>query len=429
MRFPASTHDARPVGRIVRRRVVAFAMGALVAALPSVAPAAAPEPLRVGLLTVKTGPLAGPGKQMEDGLRFFLKERGNQLAGRPVELIVADTAGQPATARTKAQELVERSKVALLVGPLATTELLAIDDYVRDAKVPTIVSSALAEDITQRTPNAWMVRASATTGQIMHPLGAYAAGTLGYKRVATVATDFSFGHEAVGSFQRTFEDGGGKVVQKIWVPPTATDFAAYVAQIKPNVDAVFASFSGSSATGFVRQYADYGLKAKIPLIASHSTVEESLLKAEGENAVGIISAGIYSAAIDTPENNAFDRAFRTATGTDPGFYSVGTYMAGLFLEAALKATAGHTDDPAALMRALRSLKLAHSPRGPISIDEYGNPVGSTYIRRTERKNGRLQNTVIHVYPETTQFWTYDPKRFLADPVYSRDYPPTRFIER
>jgi branched-chain amino acid transport system substrate-binding protein len=385
------------------------------------------EPLRIGLLTVKTGPLAGPGKQMEDGLRFFLKQRDNTIGGRPVELIVADTAGQPAAARNKAQELVERNKVQVLIGPLASTELLAIDDYVKDAKIPIIVSSGLAEDLTQRAPNPWMVRATSTAGQISHPIGEYAAKTLGYKRVATIATDFAYGHEVTAAFQRVFEDNGGKVVQKIWVPPTATDFAAYVSQIRKDVDAVFASFSGASATGFIRQYAEYGMKAKVPLLATMSTVDESLLKDMGDNAVGIVSGAIYSAAIETTENKQFATAYRADTGFDPGFYSMGSYTAGLFLEEALKATKGRTDDRTALMAALRGVNIPVSFRGPISIDSYGNTVANSYIRITERKDGRTQNTVVKVYPRVTQFWTYDPKQYLANPVYSRDYPPAKYL--
>ncbi|HSV82857.1 MAG TPA: ABC transporter substrate-binding protein [Ramlibacter sp.] len=385
------------------------------------------EPLRIGLLTVRTGPLAGPGKQMEDGLRFFLKQRDNKIGGRPVELTVGDTAGQPAAARNKAQELVERNKVQVLIGPVASTELLAIDDYLKDAKVPLIVSSGLAEDLTQRTPNPWMVRATSTAGQISHPIGDYAAKTLGYKRVATIATDFAYGHEVTAAFQRVFEDSGGKVVQKIWVPPTATDFAAYVSQIRKDVDAVFVSFSGASATGFIRQYAEYGIKAKVPLLASMSTVDESLIKDMGDNAAGIVSGGIYSAAIDSPENKQFATAYRADTGFDPGFYSMGSYTAGLFLEEALKATKGRTDDRTALMAALRGINIAASFRGPIAIDAYGNTIANSYIRITERKDGRMQNTVVKVYPKQTQFWTYDPKRYLANPVYSRDFPPAKYL--
>lgn len=385
-------------------------------------------PVKIGFLTPKSGPLAGPGTHMEYGIRLFLKQHDNVLGGRKVELVVADTSGQPAVARTKAQELVEREKVDILVGPLATTEALAIDDYVREAKIPIISPSAAAEDITQRTPNPWLLRAIGSSGQVSHHLGDYAAKTLKYKRVATIATDFGYGHEVVGAFQRVFEDNGGRVVQKIWVPLTATDFAGYIAQIRRDVDAVFASFSGSSATGFIRQYREFGLKGKLPLLTPSTTVDESLLSQMGDDAVGIISSGIYSAAIESPENRTFVDAYRKEYKIDPGYYAIGAYMAGVFIDAALKTTKGNVADKQALIKALRSVEIEKSPRGKIRIDEFGNPVTDVYIGKTERKSGRLENTVIKVYPMVSQFWTYDPKEFLANPVYSRNYPPAKNIE-
>ena len=182
-----------------RRTVIKGALAAGVATQVLKVPAAPAQaaPIRVGFLTVKTGPLASGGLQMEQGLTVFFKERNNMLAGRPVELHTADTAGNPAQARTKTQELVERLNVAVLIGPLAAFEALAIDDYVRSSRTP-ILSVAGAEDMTQRKPNPWFVRASCTSAQPSHPLGEYAAKDLGYKRAAVIADDFAFGHENVG---------------------------------------------------------------------------------------------------------------------------------------------------------------------------------------------------------------------------------------
>ena len=169
----------------------------------------AQEPIRVGFLTVKSGALAAGGRQLEEGLTLFLKQRNNMIAGRKVELFTADTAGQPAQTKTKTQELVERDKVQVIIGPLAAFEALAIDDYIKQAKVPIISPSAAAEDLTQRKPNPWFVRAVATSAQPQHALGEYAAKTLGYKRVVTIGDDFAFGHEGIAGFQRVFEDNGG----------------------------------------------------------------------------------------------------------------------------------------------------------------------------------------------------------------------------
>ena len=218
----------------------AVAVSLLAGSLAPPALAADSSPIRLGFLTIKSGALAAGGKQMEDGLRLFLKERNNMIAGRKVELFVADTAGQPAITKTKAQELVEKDKVQVIIGPLAAFEALAIDDYIRSTQTPIISPSAAAEDLTQRKPNPWFVRAVGTSAQPNHPLGEYAARTLKYRRIAIIADDFAFGHEIAAGFQRTFEDNGGKIVQKLWSPLNVADYGTYIGQIKPDVDAVFA---------------------------------------------------------------------------------------------------------------------------------------------------------------------------------------------
>ena len=159
-----------------------------------------------------------------------MKDRNYTLAGRKVELVVADTGGNPAGTKTKTQELVERDNVDMIFGPLAAFELLAITDYTAQDKMP-VLSLAAAEDMTQRRPNPYFVRASATSAQTMHPLADYAAKELKFKRVMTVADDFAFGHEQMGGFGRVFEDAGGRVVKKLWPPLVTPDYTPYIAQI------------------------------------------------------------------------------------------------------------------------------------------------------------------------------------------------------
>src|SRR5882724_5656868 len=189
----------------------------------------AQEPLRIGFLTVRTGPLAAGGKQMEDGINLFLKERNNTLSGRKVEIIFADTAGQPAQAKTKAQELVEREKVHVLVGPLATFEALALDEYVLTAKVPLLPPmSAAQNDLAQQRKSDYVIHTYGTAAQAMYAMGDYAAKKLGMKRVAMVADDFTYDHEGAAGFQKAFEDAGGKVIQKLWPPLNATDYGSFI---------------------------------------------------------------------------------------------------------------------------------------------------------------------------------------------------------
>ena len=160
-----------------------------------------PEPIRIGFLTVRTGPLAAGGKQMEEGINLFLKERNNMLAGRKVELIIADTAGAPQQARSKTQELVEKNHVHVIIGPLATFEALAIDDYIKQAQVPLITpTSAAQRDLAQQKQSDYVIHAVGTAAQPMHVLGDFAARKLGMKRMASIADDFTYGHEGSAGF-------------------------------------------------------------------------------------------------------------------------------------------------------------------------------------------------------------------------------------
>src|ERR671930_1646693 len=201
------------------------------------------EPIRLGLLTVKTGALASGGIDMERGLTIFLKEKGYTMGGRKVTLTVADTGAVPAQARTKMQELVERERVHAVVGPLAAFEALAMDDYIRAAQIPTLPIAG-AEDMTQRKANPWFVRATSTSAQCAYPMADYCAKQLKYRRMAVIADDFAYGHEMLGGFQKVFEDAGGTVVQKLLSPLNVPDYGTYITQIKPDVDGAFLGFAG-----------------------------------------------------------------------------------------------------------------------------------------------------------------------------------------
>src|SRR5712672_1609295 len=402
----------------------AFAAGAVATASFRFAPAIAQAaPFRVGLLTVKTGPLAQGGIQMEQGIATFLKQKNNTLAGRKIEFISAATGGNPAGATTKAQELIERDKVNVILGPLAAFELLAIADYVNEKATP-LISLAAAEDMTQRKANPYIIRPSATSAQCCHAIGDYAAKELKYKRAATISEDFAFGHEQMSGFQRVFEDSGGKVVKKLWPPLGAPDYTPFIAQIG-NVDCVFNGFAGSNPVKFMRSYADLGLKGRIPLLAGWTGMDDALLRSLGDEAVGALSAAWYSADLDTPANTRFVAAMQKDYQVLPGGYSAGMYIAGQCVEAAIEKIGGKADDRKALAEALHQVSLTDTPRGTVKFDHLGNIVGDIFIRKCERKNGQLVNTVVKRYPNVSQFWTYDEKAFLANPVYARDYPPAK----
>jgi branched-chain amino acid transport system substrate-binding protein len=398
----------------------------LLLALAAAAPALAQEPIRVGLLTIRSGAVASCGRQMEEGFQVFVKERNGMVAGRKLEVFVGDSAGQPAQTRTKAQEHVERNKVHVIVGPIAAFEAIAISDYIRQVEMPTIISPASADDITQRKANLWFVRASMSASQPTHPLGEYAAKKLGYKRVATISDDFAYGHEHTAGFQRTFEENGGKIVQKLWPPLNVADYGSYITQLKTNVDAIYAGFGPQNGLRFIKQFREYGLKT--PILGTVTTIDEGHMKSMTDEFLGVITAGSYSSVLDNPLNRKFVAAMQSEFKDEPGFCAISGYMGGVFLEAGVKAVNGKIEDKAAFMKALHALSLPDSPVGPVKLDAYGNPITNIYIRRVERRDGRLVNAIIETYPDVSQFWKYDPKWFLGAPVYSRDYPPAKNLE-
>ncbi len=411
-----------------RRRFIQAAgatAGASALGMPSMV-GAQEQPIRIGLMTVKTGPLASGGLDMERALQMYLKERNNMLAGRKVELFVADSGGVPAQARSKTQELVERDKINVMIGPLAAGEALATDDYIRQQQLPTL-SVAAAEDMTQRNPNPWFVRGTSTSSQCAHPLADYCIKQLKYKRMAVIADDIPYGHEMCAGFQRVFEEQGGKIVQKLFPPLTVPDYGTFLAQLKTNIDAVFLGFAGSNGFRFVRQFNEYGLRGKVAIVGGMTALDEAVLRNMKIEALGIVTTCWYSAKLDNPLNKKFAAAFQAEAKYDPGFYAAATYVEAAVLENALKAVKGNITDKPAFMKALRASKT-DTVRGPVSFDSYGNVVGNVYIRKVEREEGRLVNSVIQTYPNVSQFWTYKPEEFLKNPVYSRDWPPAKNLE-
>jgi branched-chain amino acid transport system substrate-binding protein len=405
--------------RLSRRKLLAGAgavAGAAAFPMPSIAQAA---PFKLGLLTVKTGPLAQGGIQMEQGIVTFLKEKNYTFAGRKVEFFSADTGGNPAGTKTKAQELCERDKVDAIVGPLAAFELLAITDYIAQQKTP-LMSLAAAEDMTQRRPNPYFLRASATSAQAMHPMADYAAKEMKLKRIITISEDFAFGYEQMGGFQQTFEEAGGKILKKLWPPIVTPDYTPYLAQIA-DCDGVCHGFAGSNPLRFLKQYAASGLK--FPVVTGETGGDDALLRSFGDEALGMMSACPYTLDLQNESNKRFIAAMNKDYGVDPGFYCAGMYISGQVIEAALQKTGGKSDSKDELMKAMKTIALKDTPRGPIKFDHLGNVVGDIFIRRVEKAGGKYINKTVKTYHNVSQFWTYDEKKFLQQPVYSRDYPP------
>lgn len=386
--------------------------------MPSIAQSA---PVKIGLLTVKTGPLAEGGFQMEQGVTTYLKSKSMTLAGRKVDLIVADTGGNPAGTKTKAQELVERDKVNVILGPLAAFEMLAISDYVTQNKMPTLCLAG-ADNLTQRQPNPYLTRASATSSQAMHVMGDYTAKVMGLKRVVCIDSDFAFGYEQEGGFQQVFEDDGGKVLSKLWAPLGAPDFTPYIAQIQA-CDGICQGFAGAAPVKFMKQYADAGLK--LPVVGGETAGDDALLPRFGDEAIGLVNACPYTIDLKNDANDKFKAMMSKEYQAIPGFYAASMYVTVQVVEAALSALHGDVSKPEQTIKALRAVSLKDTARGPLHFDHFGNAVGNMYVRKIVKEGGKLTNVTQKTYENVSQFWTYNEATYLAQPAYSRDWPPVK----
>lgn len=382
-------------------------------------------PIKIGFLAPLTGGAAQIGRDTVNGFEMYLAEVGNQIAGRKVELIVEDTAGNPATAITKMRKLVESDKVHIVMGEVFAHIGYALAAKADEYQIPTIFPVIAADDLTQRKPSKWVVRLGWTSSQPSHPFGEYVTKTLGYKKIAVLGSDYAFGYEVVGGFQKTLEEHGGQIIQKLWAPLGTTDLAPYITQLKREADAAFVIVVAASALKFPTQYQDAGLKAKLPVIGGAVITDEAILPTFGDEALGIITPLQYSAAIDTPANKRFVAEYRKRFGKVPSYFSETCYTSGRWINEAAKLVGGKVEDKANFLAAFRKVEIPDAPRGPVKLDAHGNPIQNIYVRKVERKGGELQNTVIHTYPAVSQFWTYKPEDFLKQPLYNRDIPPCR----
>ena len=271
--------------------------------------------LKIGMDIPVTGVFAAPARYMRDGIELYLKQHNNQLGGRNVSLIVVDDQGQPAVALTQVRKLVEEDHVDVLFGVLSAAIGAALVPYINEHKIPTIYPIVSSNDLTQRTPSAYIVRTGWTSSQPTHVLADYAFHVLGYRKVATVAYDFSFGWESVGGFVDTFQQLGGKVTKETWSPLTTTDYSPYLSALPRDVDAIMCSFSGSAAVNFIQQYRAFGLK--MPLICQGNTTDESTLQATGPQALGIVRPYSIVPSWTRRRIKLSSRPTRPRTGTSP----------------------------------------------------------------------------------------------------------------
>jgi len=219
----------------------------------------------MGFIAPVSGPFAQVGKDMLDGVKLYLEEIGYRAAGRKIELLVEDDEGIPATTLMKGRKLVEKDGVHVVGGVYLTPCGYALAPYIDSKQIPAVLNSG-GDDLTQRQRPKWVVRTSTTSSQSMHPFGEYAYQVMKIKKVSSFCPDFAFSWEALGGFQRVFEENGGKIIQKIWFPMITQDFSPYFSQISKEADALYIILGGAFTIKFFKQFQEFGLKGKMPLI-------------------------------------------------------------------------------------------------------------------------------------------------------------------
>ncbi|HSL80731.1 MAG TPA: ABC transporter substrate-binding protein [Pseudolabrys sp.] len=407
-------------------------LGTAVAVGLSLSAPAGAEELRIGYLAPLTGGLAQTGIDMRDGFLLYLEQHGNKLGGMDVKLIIEDEQGKGDVAVTKAKKLVLQDKVHILIGGVLASTGYALAPVSTELKTMYIPSIPAADDLTQRQLKnfPYLIRTSWSSSQPHHPLGQWACDQ-GYKKIVTIAADYAFGYEVVGGFQKAFEDCGGKIVQKIWPPLGAKDFGPFIPTIKADADAVVSLMVGPMPAQFIKQMRGAGFKK--PILGGGTSYDEFVLPFMGDEAIGDVSALHYSAALDTPKNIAFVKAYRTKFNKVPSYYSENNYTTAQWLDEALKKAGGKWPGPEELIKLMVGIKL-DAVRGPVSFDDMRNPIQNIYIKKVEKKKmfgyekDELWNTVIKTYPNVSQFWTYGKDKFLAQPVYDKNFPPCKFCE-
>ncbi len=374
------------------RSTLARLLPLLLTAVLPVSAARAADPIKVGIITEMTGAFADFGQQMTTGAKAYIKEHGDTIGGRKVELIIKDVGGpSPDVSKRLAQELVVKDNVDFIAGFGLTPNAMAVAPIATEAKKPVVIMNAATSIITTKSP--YMTRVSMTLPQVTAPLGDWAYRN-GIRKVYTAVADYGPGYDAEAAFKKSFTAAGGQIVGEVRMPLANPDYGPFVQRIKdtkPDAAFVFVP-AGESAVGFMKAYADRGLKdAGIKLIATGDMTDDGVIDALGDNALGVITTHHYSAAHDSPENKAFIAAYAAIDPNHrPNFMAVGGYDAMALIYSTVKQLNGNID-PDKAMAIIKGAKLA-SPRGPISIDpDTRDIVQNVYVREVKRVNGKLYN--------------------------------------
>lgn len=387
------------------------------------------ETLKVGVLLPLTGFVAGPGEDAQQGLQLFFDKFGDgtsvDAAGVNIEFILEDSGSDPAVALTSATKLVEVDDVDIIIPGILASTGGAVGDALGDREDVLLLSPfSCNDDFTQRAPLAGYARPGGwACSQSSHAFGKWAFEEAGYTKVATACADYTFGYEHCGGFADAFTSAGGAITEQIWFPPPNQDFGTYATQMNGvDADAIMTLAVGGGAVPFMTAYSEFGVDRSFPMLASAVTTDQSVLRAmDSEVALGTISHGHWAEGADIPETKEFVADFEAATGKIGSYYAAGSYAAMQWLVATMEETGGEFT-PELALKTMKSGMTVATPFGPQTLDEFGSPVLSIYIREVvEREDGKLWNVPIFTYEKVDQFFPFDQDTYLAQPPYTKEF--------
>ena len=373
--------------------------GALLAAVMLPAGANAQETIKIGVISAYSGQFADTAAQIDNGIKLYMKQHGDTVAGKKIEIIRKDSGGpNPDVAKRLAQELIVRDKADILAGFTLTPEALGAAGISAEAKKLMVDMNAATSIVTEKSP--YIVRVSLTLPQIGETLGTWAATKGKIKKAYTMVTDFGPGIDAETAFQKAFKAGGGEIVGSVRMPIANPDFSAFVQRAKDlNPESIFVFVPGGAQPAALgKAFAERGMDpTKIKIMSTGEAVDETAVKSLGDLALGRISAWHYDYNNKSKMNADFVKAFNAEFKRNPDFFAVGGYDGMHLIYEALKKTGGKTDGDA-LIAAAKGMKW-ESPRGPISIDPATRDiVQNVYIRKVEKVGNNIVNVEFDTVP-------------------------------
>jgi branched-chain amino acid transport system substrate-binding protein len=344
----------------------------------------AQDTVKIGIVVPMTGTSGAVGREISDATKLYVAQHGDTVAGKKIELIVRDDQSVPDNAKRIAQELVVNDKVNFL-GAGLTPSAMSMAPIATEAKVPTVVMVSGTSAVTERSP--YYVRTSFTLGQQSGIVADWAIKN-GSKKAVSILSDWAPGAEAGKVFEQNFTKGGGQVLETLKVPLANPDFSPFLQRARDlQPDTLFVFVPAGQAGTFARQFSERGLdKTGIKLVGPGDIVDDDDLPSTGDALLGVVTAGMYSAAHPSQMNKDYVAAYKKATGHRANFISVGGYDGMHLIYQALKQTNGNTDADA-VIGAMKGMKW-ESPRGPMSIDPRTRDiVQNIYIRKVQKVDG------------------------------------------